>query len=933
MSIKYALERDNFSSLREEVLANTYVDNVLIGADTTEECIRKQRECKQIFHRMGMNLREFMSNNSDVMSQIPEHDRMNTTSATVKLLGLKWNPNRDTLHIRASLASHLVTTKRTALRAIASNFDPLGYLSPLFVQAKIFIQDLWKDEYDWDTPLTEMHLAKWQEIVHSVEGYVCSLPRVVVCRDEEAVHELLLFADASKRMYSAVAYLLSRTPGSSSSCHLLMAKTRLAPIKETTIPRLELMACDTAVSLAQFLLKELTVNIKVVRFFSDSHIVLYWLHTDRPAKAFVDNRVKRIRCVTDDFTSKNIEVQFYYVSSESNPADCATRGLSSREISGHFWWTGPEYVSRCPTTWPHSAMNFTTFPGSTPETEAEFKVSSLSTVQDHRSVLPFQRTNNFNKLLHCTVFLLKFLKKRIYDRVSLQNQARLDSALFLVGVTSVPKIESRDVEMAEFLLFRDYQRESATQSRLRPTKTKKTYKDPNGIIRVVNRMKHAEMTSTAKNPILLAPDHALTKMIIRQSHLVLSHAGVEHLVSVLRQRYFIPSIRTLVRSIIRQCVPCQRQQACPYKYPNPPDLPFERVTRSRPFQRIDLDYFGPLQASIQSMEARKVWVCLFTCMTTRALHLELVHDNSSSEFLFAFRRFMARRGVPDHVISDNAPTFKLGKDILTNDLLEFEHDSAVQQFATQNVLRWKFITPFSPWKGGFYERLIGIVKRALKKTIHRNTLNIRSLETLLIEIEAALNTRPLTTVTVPATGELTTLRPIDLINPYYYQGHFLSPLGPSFSDFQYYVPSDSETKQSLKAQHECLLSTLDHFWSLWKKDYLQVLAERTQSVAKGARGSRSWPTLGEVVLIAQDNVPRTLWPLAIITRLNKSQDGVLRSVQVKTGKNTYPDRSINQLIPLELHVPTAEESTDNIHQRKHRTRSVSPSLPTRTQPP
>ncbi|KAK6033285.1 hypothetical protein OSTOST_00513 [Ostertagia ostertagi] len=238
-------------------------------------------------------------------------------------------------------------------------------------------------------------------------------------------------------------------------------------------------------------------------------------------------------------------------------------------------------------------MNFTKLHNSTPELESEFKVSSLSFMEEHRSVLPFQRTNDYRKLLRIAALVLKFLRKRVYDRVPPHRQVRLGQVIPLLAVSSDAEVVGEDIRAAELLLLREHQRESTVQLRLRPVNNKFTYHDDTGLIRVATRMRNAELIRTVDEPVLLAPNHLLTTMIINRCHQTLFHAETEQLVSVLRRRYFIPRIRATARSVIRGCVPCRRQQARPYKYPNPPDFPIERVTRSRHFQRIALDYFGP----------------------------------------------------------------------------------------------------------------------------------------------------------------------------------------------------------------------------------------------------------------------------------------------------------------------------------------------------
>ncbi|KAK6760056.1 hypothetical protein RB195_021539 [Necator americanus] len=432
------------------------------------------------------------------------------------------------------------------------------------------------------------------------------------------------------------------------------------------------------------------------------------------------------------------------------------------------------------------------------------------------------------------------------------------------------------------------------------------------------RMAHAEIDEKAKRPVLILHTHPLSTMIVSNYHHKLLHAGSSHLVSALRRKYFITRVKRLANMCIEKCVVCKRHQGRFYPYPDPPDLPSIRVVRSRPFQHVGLDYFGPILVHLhQEGFRRKVWVCLFTCMSTRALHLEVANDNSTAQFLLAFRRFMARRGTPDSVLSDNAPTFKLGKEIFTNELMGFEQDALVRKFSLDNGFKWSFITPYSPWKGGIYERLVGSVKACLKKTMLKRILDLRTFETVLFEIEAILNTRPLIPITSSDPDEDIVLRPIDLINPYFRIGRLkdITPLR--------YDVTANEHHNSIIEHYQEFREILDHFWNLWHKEYLALLAERNASRSKCRQYARKSPKIGDVVIIRQENIPRSNWPLGLILQLNTSKDGMSRSARIRTGKKTIVERSIKHLVPLEI---TAED-VSSINQSK---RSLTP---TRVQPP
>ncbi|KAL6726667.1 hypothetical protein Aduo_008613 [Ancylostoma duodenale] len=347
ISIKYGLERDSSNRLREEILANTYVDNVLISAKSTYECIMKQRECKDTFRSMGMNLREFMSNNGEVMRIIPVKDRMTQKSTTVKLLGLRWNPQNDTTTTVVRVGSEEVRTKRTALKAFASTFDPLGFLPPLFVKIRILVQDLWKTGNSWDDPLDEITLNRWSDLVQEIDHFVGNVPRFVG-HATEPNYNLVVSSDATTKVYATVAYLVCSPLSGKPTSHIIMSKSKLASPDPTTIPRMELLACYLAAKMTRFLRSELKIHLYSINFLSDSQIALYWIHSQKPLKSFVENRVKYIRNALDSFTSTKTASRFFYVNTDANLADYATRGLTANELSTSSWWSGPSFICSPP---------------------------------------------------------------------------------------------------------------------------------------------------------------------------------------------------------------------------------------------------------------------------------------------------------------------------------------------------------------------------------------------------------------------------------------------------------------------------------------------------------------------------------------------------------------------------------------------------------
>uniref|UniRef100_A0A183GFI4 Integrase catalytic domain-containing protein n=1 Tax=Heligmosomoides polygyrus TaxID=6339 RepID=A0A183GFI4_HELPZ len=344
---------------------------------------------------------------------------------------------------------------------------------------------------------------------------------------------------------------------------------------------------------------------------------------------------------------------------------------------------------------------------------------------------------------------------------------------------------------------------------------------------------------------------------------------------------------------LRTCITCKKFNAVPYRYPDVPPLPPERTQRSRPFQNVGLDYLGPHACTGTS--SGKVWICLITCMTTRAIHLEVVLDNTTQEFLFAFRRFIARRGAPDVVYSDNSTTFHAAETAITALLYAPSSWRNVSTFCASHKIKWNFITPLSPWKGGFYERLVALFKSAYKKSIGRNVLPLNQLQTVVVEVEATLNSRPITPFREKDTF-IHVLRPVDFLIPQVELQ--LPPLPPQLDDLY-------DSSHNLASWYKSTLSILDHFWKLWQSDYLSALRERHRATSKRPKSTSIAPEIGDVVLVADENAPRGSWTYGLIVQLNPGQDGSVRTAEVRTPNGRCLKRSLSHLYPLEIHANSA----------------------------
>ena len=275
------------SPTAENMLANLYVDNIVSGCPSDSDAIRYYSEARSIMNNAHLNLRSWASNSSQLMDPA-NRDKVADTNNPVNVLGLQWNTQVDTLSLTSKSSIPSITsliTKRDVLKESSKVFDPLGLLSPVTVRAKIFMQSLWQRNIDWDEPLSDEDQQQWLEIAENIqEARSLQIPRQYfpMVGDSAQPHRLHIFADASLTAYGAVAFLCS---GNSTS--FIMAKSRVAPIKPLTLPKLELMGALTAARLCSFIVQALHPHNLSTHFWSESQITLHWIKEEKRANTFV----------------------------------------------------------------------------------------------------------------------------------------------------------------------------------------------------------------------------------------------------------------------------------------------------------------------------------------------------------------------------------------------------------------------------------------------------------------------------------------------------------------------------------------------------------------------------------------------------------------------------------------------------------------------
>ena len=382
---------------------------------------------------------------------------------------------------------------------------------------------------------------------------------------------------------------------------------------------------------------------------------------------------------------------------------------------------------------------------------------------------------------------------------------------------------------------------------------------------------------------MIYKEHYLSKLLVYYYHLKVLHKGVKQTLTELRSCYWITRGRSYVKKLLHPCTLCKKFNSRPYEYPGHSDLPELRFDDDYPFSSTGVDYLGPLLClPIYGAKDKlyKAFVVLYTCASTRAVILEVVHNANAGTFISSFNRFISRRGCPSVMVSDNGPSFKAEE---------------TQSFISNRYIKWKFNVESAPWWGGMWERLVASVKKCIKIVVDIRRINYIELQTLILEIEVILNNRPIGVDYDDDQEDV--LTPNHLI--------FGRKLLSQNDNHEINEHHDSGSNEDLIKRKKMLSIILDHFWQRWRKEYLTSLREMQQ---KDSNNKSTKINENDVVLVYEDKQPRHLWKLGKVTKLLPSRDGKIRSAEIKVGKtNRIISRPVNRLYPLNIF------KSDNVH--------------------
>ncbi|XP_073845545.1 uncharacterized protein isoform X1 [Musca autumnalis] len=887
--------KDTYPIASKVILENLYVDDVLAGGHSLEDTVKSRKELTAAMESAGFELMKWTANDPKLISDLPK-EKLNPVNsldisddASTKTLGIKWNISGDffsftppTMEIKTSY------TKREVLSIIAKLFDPCGWLAPIVIVAKLVMQQIWLDKINWDDILKTITLMNWQNFVKN-SGDIGNLkiPRWIHFTPDSDV-EIHGFCDASESAYAAALYIRVRNTSNEIQTSLLTAKTRVAPIKKISLPRLELCGAVLLSKLSSSILNNLQISKFNVHYWTDSTIVLAWLK--KPPchwSTFVGNRVSEI--------IENVGIENWaHVDSKDNPADIASRGCSPSELNSHqLWWNGPDWLKLPKDSWPSKEVSDVTLEAKTS------KVLMLNT-DEMIEKDPMRHISSLTRVYRAYAQALRFWKNTLVCR-----QNPLTSEVDLTADEIQAGKRASIIRTQRFFFPEEIQaleKKSRIPSKS-PLLSLNPYLDPKGIMRAHGRLVQSPaLTFEERHPIILPHNAKLTTLLVEHTHKVTLHGGNQLMLRVLRSGFCIPRLKSLIKKTIRNCRVCILHKK---RTENQimASLPPERTLLTRPFTNTGVDFAGPF--SIRNFTGRaclitKGYVCLFVCFATKAIHLEPTSDLSTQSFLAAFSRFISRRGCPSCVYSDNGTNFVGAVDVLKKDRLLFMKElktKAITQNSHQN-LDWKFIPPGAPHMGGLWEAGVKSFKTHLKKCVPKMTFTFEEFSTILSKIEACLNSRPLS----PASDDPSDLSPLT-------PAHFLigTPiLAPP-------EPDVSDQDESLVNRWKRLKIISQYFCNRWKTEYLQELHRRTKW-----KYQRDNIKEGDLVVIKDERLTPTEWKLGRIIKTHQGTDQNVRVVDIKTagGDISRPITKMAAYLPNDWQVEASPSRPERRESRR-----------------
>ncbi|XP_072395159.1 uncharacterized protein [Diabrotica undecimpunctata] len=865
---------DIYPEASKTILKDFYVDDLLTGGDTIENVRNLKAKITDILKGGGFSLRKWVSNRKEILNDERDSsvdiEHYFSDKDVTNTLGVLWNSNEDTLRYSINIdKSQTRVTKRIILSTIARIFDPMGLLGPVVVRAKLIMQQLWKLNLTWDESVPLDIQTIWVRFRSQIDELrKISISRQAICTNNVGI-ELHCFTDASEVAYGAVLFIKSTDTNGNNYVNLLCAKSKVAPLKVVSLPRLELCGCLLGARLVKQVQAAMGMSINKVQFFCDSTISLSWIRGEPSQwQTFVSHRVAEIQQLSS-------VTSWRHISSKDNPADVISRGIDPDQLlKCKLWWEGPEWLKLESNLWPEAVVNNIQ---EIPERKKKSVLSCTSTV----SVIMINKFSNFTRIQRVWAYCLRFI-----------NNCQ-SSNTKLSGTLQADEIHKATIHLIKFVQAEAFETELKTLKSLGIVKgnskliSLRPFINEQGLIRLGGRLERANISYEQRHPIILPNNNHLTDLIVRGEHLKNMHAGPQLLLGIIRLKYWpIQGFRT-VSKVTRRCITCFKVKPVTQN-PIMGNLPVERITPSKPFTNTGVDYCGPFDIKVSRLRGEsfvKAYICIFVCLSVKAVHLELAFDLTTEAFINCFKRFIARRGLCQNLFSDNGTNF-VGARNHFNDLHSFLTNPGNQTkftefFSNFNII-WSFNPPRSPHFGGIWEAGVRSVKFHLRRVMGNERLGYDEFNTVITQIESCLNSRPLTPLTENPED-------LEVLTP----GHFL--IGCSLKCLPQEDLRQHNPFRISRFHH--VTQIIQHFWDKWSKEYLSHLQTRSKWRTSSSRQLQ----IGDMVIIKEDDLPPLKWQMGRVIDVHPGRDNVVRVATVRTSNGQFK-LGVNKLCVLPIDV-------------------------------
>ena len=874
------------------IKSSFYVDDLLAGFDSIDEAKLILSQLRNIFSSAGMTLCKLASNDPAILMEIPKHhveaSPENAENNIVKALGVQCELSEDqfTYRINTPPAGSKMT-KTTVLSENASLYDPTGWIGPVILKGKLFLKKLWIQKLGWKEELPAELKEEWNDFrkeLHLLNEI--KIKRQCVITNAVRI-ELHGFSDASIEAYGCCIYILSEDDSGNIQSSLICAKSKVSPMKQQSLARLELCGALLLAKLVNRVVGIFAIQFDSVTLWCDSTIVLNWIGMlSSRLQTFVGNRVAECQRLSSKYLWR-------HGLGICNPADEISRGKSPKElIESTLWWHGPKFFKQPRSEWPKSII---TVSEDDPEVKQEVKKSFV--VKTDASMFEYieMQHSQTRTVINVIAYILRFAHnartisvKRDGELSIEEREAAVTKVLQIIQKTIFPseyKVLEQQVELRAGQLAGEAIEDDAIPQISRKSSIISLFPimDENRIIRVGGRLQAcAAFCNDQKHPIIL-PRCRFATLTIRELHNRHMHAGLTALLSFVREKFWPLRAKSTIRKVIHDCIVCNRVKPVDSQQLMAP-LPPARVNMAPPFTSTALDYAGffTIRSGLtRNASTTKCYVAIFKCMCTAAIHLEVVSDLSTQAFIQTFDRFVSRRGLTKELYTDNATCFE-GADRELKDVLE-KIDPNIKDYMREQSIRWKFTTPRASHAGGIYESAVKNMKHHLKRVMveQQHNFTFEQFATLLCKIEAILNSRP----TTPMSEDPTDL---DVLTP----GHFL--IGrPLIAKPEHNYLQQNTNRLDVYAK---LQQAQQKFWNRWYSEYLHTLQQRPVKFREVYKFQ-----VNDLVLLKDSNLPPMKWLRGRVVELFPNpKDKVVRNVKVKT-QYGFKERHVKYLclLPME----------------------------------